>query len=79
MPAIGMGLAWIGYTVGLWGYCLVKGYDVTIVQLANPVKPYAWPKGGPAPIPDSQLLPGPAAALTSRTKKAGGGGGVTAV
>ena len=33
MIAIGMGLVWAGYTVGLWGYCLVKNYDVTFGQL----------------------------------------------
>ena len=33
MIAIGLGLAWAGYTVGIWGYCLVRGYDVTFMQL----------------------------------------------
>lgn len=28
MVAIGMALVWAGYTVGIWGYCLVQGYDV---------------------------------------------------
>jgi hypothetical protein len=28
MTAIGMGLAFGAYTLGLWGYCLVRGYDV---------------------------------------------------
>jgi quinol-cytochrome oxidoreductase complex cytochrome b subunit len=26
--AIGMGLVFAGYAVGIWGYCLVVGYDV---------------------------------------------------
>lgn len=39
MVAIGVALAWAGYTVGLWGYCLVKSYDVTFTELfAN-----TWP------------------------------------
>jgi hypothetical protein len=27
--AIGMGLVFAGYAVGIWGYCLVRGYDVS--------------------------------------------------
>ena len=33
MVIIGMALAWAGYAVGIWGYCLVKGYDVTFGSL----------------------------------------------
>lgn len=29
MVAVGMGLVWAGYAVGLYGYCLVRGYDVS--------------------------------------------------
>lgn len=28
MVAIGMGLLFAGYAVSIWGYCLVRGYDV---------------------------------------------------
>lgn len=33
MVAIGMALVWGGYTIGIWGYCLVNGYDVTFQSL----------------------------------------------
>lgn len=33
MVAIGMALVWGGYTIGIWGYCLVNGYDVTFTSL----------------------------------------------
>lgn len=33
MVAIGMVLIWGGYAFGLWGYCLVNGYDVTFQSL----------------------------------------------
>lgn len=33
MVAIGMVLVWGGYTIGIWGYCLVNGYDVTFQSL----------------------------------------------
>lgn len=36
MPAIGMGLLWSGYTLILWGYCQLQGYDVSITELVVP-------------------------------------------
>lgn len=33
MVAIGMGLVFIGYAVGMWGYCLVRGYNVPFMQV----------------------------------------------
>lgn len=29
MVAIGMALVWGGYAIGIWGYLLVGGYDVS--------------------------------------------------
>jgi hypothetical protein len=34
--AIGMGLLFAGYAVAIWGYCLVRGYDVTFAQVFSP-------------------------------------------
>jgi hypothetical protein len=55
--ALGFGLIWIGYQEMVYGYCLLKGYDVTWLQLANPVKLYQWPSGSPPLIPDFQIRP----------------------
>lgn len=33
MIAIGIGLAYGAYTLGLWGYCLVRGYDVPFTYM----------------------------------------------
>lgn len=57
MPALGMVIAWFGYTLTSWGYIVVKGYDVTLSAWANPMKPYtgAWP---PAQLDPAVLLPG---------------------
>lgn len=33
MAAIGMVMVLAGYSLGLWGYCLIKGYDVSFLQL----------------------------------------------
>jgi hypothetical protein len=57
MVAIGMMLGWLGYSLGLEGWCLWRDYDVTLGQLMSPVHPYAgkWP---PAAIPSGQTWPG---------------------
>lgn len=57
MPAIAMGLAWAGYTLGLWGYCLLRGYDVTLRQLASPLHPVTWARASGSRIPDGQVFP----------------------
>jgi hypothetical protein len=49
MVAIGIGLVFVGYTVGLYGYILLRGYDITFSQLFSlntwpPLPPVA--KGG---------------------------------
>jgi len=33
MTAIGFAVAWAGYTVFMWGYCLVRDYNVTVPDL----------------------------------------------
>ncbi len=33
MVVIAMGLVFGGYAISLWGYCLVRGYDVTFTSL----------------------------------------------
>lgn len=44
MAGIGIALVWAGYTAGLYGYCLFKGYDVTVAQLFSS----KWPPGVPS-------------------------------
>ena len=42
MIPIGLGLAWAGYTVFMWGYCLVRDYNVTVADLFKA----SWPGAG---------------------------------
>jgi hypothetical protein len=61
MVAVGMLLIWGGYSAGLWGWCLLRDYDVTFGQLTSPLHPYMSNKGDtwpPAKIPDTQIWPG---------------------
>jgi len=70
MLPVGMLIAWAGYSVSLWGWCLLRGYDVTLGQLMSPLHPYGSNKGetwppkliGPDVIwPGGRSAPAPAA------------------
>jgi hypothetical protein len=56
MVWIGMTLVWAGYSVGLYGYSLVRGYNLTLAQMVSPTKWYSgqWP---PAKAGNEQILP----------------------
>jgi hypothetical protein len=61
MIAVGFLLTWFGYSVSLWGWCLLRGYDVTLGQLMSPAHPYGSGKNQPWPpgqIGDSRVFPG---------------------
>jgi hypothetical protein len=69
MIVVGMGLGWVGYALAWYGYSLVKGYDLTFMQLVSPARFYtgAWP---PAAANPDVIFPGgkaPAAAATAST------------
>lgn len=51
MLAVGFLVIWGGYSVSLWGWCLLRGYDVTLGQLMSPVHPYGSGKGQSWPPP----------------------------
>ena len=57
MIALAFGFGWLGYSYGLYGWCLIKGYDVRLLDLMNPVNVYQWPQGGPPTIPPTQVFP----------------------
>ena len=42
MVALGLGTVWAGYYLFLYGYCLVRGYDVSLPQLMHST----WPGSG---------------------------------
>jgi hypothetical protein len=44
MVAIGLAAVWAGYAITLYGYCLVRGYDVPFTAMFRAT----WP-GGSAP------------------------------
>lgn len=33
MLAVALAVLWAGYTITLWGYCLIQGYDVTFSDM----------------------------------------------
>lgn len=44
MIALGLAVVWVGYTVAIWGYCLVRDYNVTVPDLFKATWPGS-PKG----------------------------------
>lgn len=56
MVPIGVAMVWGAYTVGIWGYCLVRGYDVTFMQLFSG----QWPAGTPGKTGPGTAGPGTA-------------------
>jgi hypothetical protein len=66
MIIVGLGLAWVAYAAGIYGYCLVRGYNVGFTQLFKPV----WPGNSgaaqapftPGPVPGP---PGPGGPVTN--------------
>lgn len=41
MIVIGLASVFLGYTIGIWGYCLVRGYNVPFMALFKGVWPGA--------------------------------------
>ena len=39
MAALGIGVIWLGYGIGLYGWCLFKGYEITPKDLLSST----WP------------------------------------
>jgi hypothetical protein len=39
MAGIGIALLYLSYSFGLYGYCLLRGYDITVKQLFSST----WP------------------------------------
>jgi hypothetical protein len=63
MAAIGMGILWASYAIGLYGFSLVKGYENSFSGLINPLNPRPW---STAVYKGTGLFP-PAAAAPSST------------
>lgn len=41
MAGIGIALLWAGYTLGLWAFLLIKGYNVSFKQMFSTTWPPA--------------------------------------
>lgn len=73
MVGIAFGLVWVGYTAGLYGYCLLRGYNVTPKQLLSP----QWPpfKGKQQPTGPSGPQGGTGYGPGGKSGGGAGGGG----
>ena len=80
MVAIGIALLWASYGLGLQGYALVRGYDMTPGSFWNPVHPGQWNTQlytGPGIFPDgkTQGNSGSSSAATGQGAKSAAGTG----
>lgn len=72
MIPIGVGLVWLSYTTGIWGYCLVRGYNVKFTQLFAAT----WPANkGSSLATSAEQLQGNTAAAASAAVALGQPGG----
>jgi hypothetical protein len=86
VKAIGIVLGFAAYTVGTWGYVLVKGYNVTLREWVTPLHPFTGPLDSKGCVPKGKIFPvsgqgGPCASSNSGgaapgavTQPASGGG-----
>lgn len=58
---IGLGVLLGGYTIGIWGYCLVNGYNVPFMQLFGNTWNGGAAEGGGIPLKPGAATPAPAA------------------
>lgn len=73
MVGLGFGLAWIAYTGMIWGVSLLKGWDLSLGEIASIGHPYSgtWP---PPIAPNTVVFPtGQAATKTTAVSKTTGG------
>jgi len=62
-----LGFVWglVAYSVGGWGYVLVRGWDINFREWISPLHPYQWPASGDPPtIPVGRIWPHSGAAQT---------------
>jgi hypothetical protein len=73
--ALGFGIMWLGYLQGMYGWTLLKGWDIPWHSLADPIHPYQWPASGSPPlIPKGQVLPSSGSSSGSSAATAAGAG-----
>lgn len=64
-------ILWAGYGVGSWGWCLNRGYNVTLREWFTPLTPFDWT--GVKYIPCGQIFPKVNAGVEAPPDCGGGG------
>jgi len=47
----------VGYTLGSWGYVLVKGYNITLREWVTPLHPWTGPLDKNGHVPSGSVFP----------------------
>ena len=56
MIFLGVWGLWFSYTLGSWGWCLNRGYNITLREWVSPLNPFDW-SAGVKYIPCGQVFP----------------------
>lgn len=73
MVGVGLGLVWAGYTAALYGYCLIRGYNVSPKQMFTTWWPPVSPDKSPAAFAVGQALKDSQAPAANAAGRALGG------
>ena len=71
MIAIGFAVVWLGYTAGIWGYCLVRDYNVPFASLLKATWPNVAAAGTGQGTPTAPAQPTPTGQLTQAQQLTG--------
>lgn len=64
-----IGLAFVSYTIGTWGYVLVKGYNISLVEWVTPLHPFNGPLAAAGDVPVGHVFPPGGASNATNTGK----------
>ena len=64
MKAAGIILFAVGYTLGSWGYLLIKGYNITLREWVTPLHPFTGTLDSKGFVPPGHIFPTSSAAAS---------------
>lgn len=71
MVAVAIGVTWAGYALALWGYCLVRGYCVTPLNIMSGKFPQQAAAAAPPPAAAGGQASAASPAAAARQASAG--------
>jgi len=63
--AVAIAVLWAGYSIGMWGYCMIRGYCVSPANVVDPGFPGRMAHAGGREVPQTQAVTGPSNAAAN--------------